>query len=238
MKPAKIREVIASPDFWQELPLGDWLMEQQQSLLDQHLPVAFGYHMLKLGNLSAQLNCHASMIRHQLNVAKQGHLIGLRAHPEQLPFQESSIDLCLLAHSLDFSKDPHQILREVERVLTADGYLIISGFNPFSLLGMRRYFPFRKRGMPWSCRMFTPARVKDWLNLLGFEVLNDERFAYTSFVNSRPAPQWFERWGKRYFRATASAYFIVARKRRAPLTPVKKAWRVKQRIPVPSSISG
>lgn len=230
MRPARIQEVVASPHSWQDLPLGDWLLRQQQTLLDEQLPRIFGYHILKVGSLSAELSCHVSSVRHQLNVARESQLAGVLAKPEHLPFQESCIDMCLLAHSLDFSKDPHQLLREVERVLTADGYIMLSGFNPISLLGLRRYVPLPRKGLPFSSRMFTPSRVKDWLNLLGFEVLSDERFAYTSFVNNRPAPLWFERFGRDYFRMTASCYFIVARKRRAPLTPVRNSRWVKPRI--------
>ncbi len=43
-----------------------------------------------------------------------------------------------MTHCLAYSHDPHWLLREVDRVLIDDGWLIISGFNPFSLLGMAK----------------------------------------------------------------------------------------------------
>jgi SAM-dependent methyltransferase len=233
MKPAKVSKTIDSPVFWHDFAGGQWLMEQEQNLLDQYLPTVFGYHLLKLGILSSQLNCHASTIRHQVNLAQAGKLIGVQADLDALPFQESSIDVCLLSHCLDFSADPHQILREVERVLTGDGYVVISGFNPVSLIGLRRYFPYRRRDAPWGCRMFTPGRVKDWLHLLGFEVVADERFGFNGFVSERVMPAWLERRALRYCRAGASVYFMVARKRRTPLTPVRKRWHVKRSLPAP-----
>ena len=56
--------------------------------------------------------------------------------PEQLPFDSRSVDIMLLPHTLEFSDDPHQVLREVSRVLTPEGHAVILGFNPFSLWGL------------------------------------------------------------------------------------------------------
>ncbi len=55
-----------------------------------------------------------------------------------------SIDLVFLPHTLEFSADPHQVLRETERVLIPEGRVIILGFNPLSSLGLWRLF--RRRG--------------------------------------------------------------------------------------------
>jgi len=57
---------------------------------------------------------------------------------EELPFASQSIDLLVLPHALEFADDPHHVLREVERVLMPEGQLVISGFNPISLWGLRQ----------------------------------------------------------------------------------------------------
>lgn len=56
---------------------------------------------------------------------------------DELPFASASIDLVVLPHVLEFAEEPHQILREVERVLIPEGQVIICGFNPVSLWGAR-----------------------------------------------------------------------------------------------------
>ncbi|VTP60588.1 Methyltransferase domain [Serratia rubidaea] len=61
----------------------------------------------------------------------------VRADAYQLPFAAKSVDACLLAHSLPYADDPHRMLREVDRILIDDGWLVISSFNPLSLLGWR-----------------------------------------------------------------------------------------------------
>lgn len=232
MKPAKISKKIISPLQWQDFSGGVWLQEQEQELLERYITSIYGYYLLKLGHLSTAMDCQNSMIRHHINVAATPQIPdGIVAELTALPIQPSSIDLCLLSHTLDFSSDPHQILREVERVLTSDGHIIISGFNPISLMGLRAHLG-RRRINPWACRMFTPMRIKDWLDLLGFDVLADERFAFTSFAGQQPFTQCFEQVGRQYARPVASCYWIVARKRTATLTPIRPKWRVKNFMPV------
>ena len=43
-----------------------------------------------------------------------------------------------MPHILEFADEPHQVLREVERVLVPEGHLVITGFNPASLWGLRQ----------------------------------------------------------------------------------------------------
>lgn len=71
----------------------------------------------------------------------------------ELPFAANSIDLAVLPQRHEFHDNPHQILREVERILIPDGQLVITGFNPLSLWGLRRQMPnfcgFVQRRRTW-----------------------------------------------------------------------------------------
>ena len=90
---------------------------------------------------------------------------------EELPFATHSIDLVVMPHILEFADDPHQVLREVERVLVPEGHVVITGFNPASLWGLRQFCsrlgasPF----LPREGRFIALPRVKDWLKLLSFD---------------------------------------------------------------------
>jgi SAM-dependent methyltransferase len=57
---------------------------------------------------------------------------------DALPFPNQSLDLVLLPHTLELARDPHDTLREVERVLVPEGRVVIVGFNPASLWGLRQ----------------------------------------------------------------------------------------------------
>ena len=94
---------------------------------------------------------------------------------------------------------------------------------------MARLLPFSRQKLPWSGRFFTPARVKDWLNLLGFEVIKDERFIYSSLARgsrlSRFGP--WQNFCQQYLKPMGSVYMLVARKRVTPLTPIKPKWHAR-----------
>ena len=66
---------------------------------------------------------------------------------DALPFPDHSLDLVVLPHALELSRDPHLTLREVERVLVPEGRVMILGFNPASLWGLRQRFGRARRAV-------------------------------------------------------------------------------------------
>ncbi len=142
-----------------------------------------------------------------------------RRHPLHLPFADKSVDVCLLAHTLPWCTNPHRLLRETEWVLIDDGWLVISGFNPISLMGLRKLVPVLRKTSPYNSRMFTLMRQLDWLSLLNFEVLHASRFHVLP---------WNKHGGKllnAHIPALGCLQLIVARKRTIPLTlnPMKQS---------------
>ena len=185
--------------------------------------------MLKLGNLSGELATSESPIKHQVCVAEQGLFTGVIADVDELPFYEHSVDACILSHCLEYHSDPHHILREAHRTLIPGGYIVITGFNPFSLCGLAQLLPFSRQKLPWTGRFFTPSRVKDWLNLLGFEIISDERFIHSSLARGNRLSR-FAAWrsfGQQYLKPMGSVYMLVVGKRVAPLTPIKPKWHAR-----------
>ncbi|WMN59774.1 methyltransferase domain-containing protein [Pseudoalteromonas xiamenensis] len=231
MKPALSFLQGPKPLDWRDFPHGDYIRCDIERKMAPWLPRMFGYHMLKLGSLSGQLDTSKSPIKHQVCVAPFGKHVGVYAEIDELPFAENSVDACILSQCLEYHSDPHHILREAHRTLIPGGYILISGFNPFSLTGLAHLLPFSSQKLPWSGRFFTPARVKDWLDLLGFEIIADERFIHSSLARgsrlSRFAP--WRRFCKHYLRPMGSVYMLVARKRVTPLTPIKPKWHARAR---------
>ncbi len=133
------------------------------------------------------------------------------ADPLHLPFADKSVDVCLLAHTLPWCTDPHRLLREADRVLIDDGWLVISGFNPLSLMGLRKLVPVLRKTPPYNSRMFTLMRQLDWLSLLNFEVLHYSRFHVLPRKSRRAALNT-------HIPALGCLQLIVARKRTIPLT--------------------
>jgi len=227
MKIAKTSRILTPITDWLQLSEGQYLQKKTQHLVNNAIKHCFGYHLLKLGQLSTQLQTNICPIKHQINCAENGNDIGIRADLNHLPFQDSTIDACILVHELDFSSDPHQLLREIDRVLTLDGILIISGYNPYSLFGFKSLLTPKDVN---TARLFAPNRVIDWLHLLGFEIKQKQHFDYISPQPKGRLSNLIESIGQRYLSFFCSVYFIEAKKQCTPMTPIKTGFEFRRRI--------
>lgn len=221
---------------WQQLPAGSELKRALETELASHLQCAFGYHLLSLGDYAHTLDLTGCPVRHHWAVGSAGQV---RAQPECLPLQSDSIDVALLPLTLEFSPDPHALLREVQRVLIGDGHLVIAGFNPWSLWGARRALagrPLPKKSPPWQARFLSAGRLTDWLKLLDFEVTLTR---YHHHLPPLRSETWQRRWrfldrvGERAWPNRGALYVIAAQKRVLPLTPIRLAKRRLIALPVP-----
>ncbi len=226
MKPAQTAQLIDIPHSWSEIPWGEYYRAALERQLEPWWPKLFGYHLLKLGPLSAEIATDKCAISHQINAGYGEQDVQVVVDPCYLPFAPKSVDACLLAHTLCYSGDPHRILREVDRILIDDGWVILSGFNPVSLLGMGKLLPYVRGRQPYVSRMFTLMRVVDWLHVLNFEVLHLSRFQVLPW--SRKGGEFLSR----HLPALGCESMIVARKRTIPLTPmmlkgklIRPGWR-------------
>ncbi len=147
---------------------------------------------------------------------------------EALPFESQSIDLIVLAHALEMSPDPHQVLREAERVLIPEGRLVITGFNPWSLWGARRAMRGLPPCLPELEQILPLLRLKDWLTLLSFEVDRGRFGCYAPLVRTE---RWLNRYGfmekagDRWWPVCGAAYSVSAVKRVAGMRLIAPAWK-------------
>lgn len=225
---------------WTQSPPGRYILTWAQSQLDRTVANMFGYHALQLGLPELDALRENRMPRRALvldpasgasapycppGMSSAEHA----SHPPDgrstvwcdfldLPFATESVDLLILPHTLEFTQNPHLLLREVERVLVPEGRLIITGFNSLSLWGMRQALG------RWVGQAFVPAtgglisftRLKDWIKLLGFELDRGRFGCYRPPVSTE---QWLSRYafmeavGDRWWPVFGAAYMITAIKR-------------------------
>ncbi|SHI18960.1 methyltransferase domain-containing protein [Ferrimonas marina] len=238
MRPAYSTDKIVAPSQWEEFPDGPWLQEQIGAGLDAWWPRIFGYHLLKLGALSRHLPSGLCPVPHQFSLANdQAEVLGkLNA----LPFQATSIDACLATFCLEYHQDPHGLLREIDRVLISGGHLILVGFNPISALSLGYLWPPNHKRLPWRGRLFTPARVQDWLGVLGYKVLAQECISQHSMLWSPSRFVSAQQAMTDLVPGLGSVFLIVAQKLDCPLTPVQQKWKVRRPLvvnPVPELAS-
>jgi SAM-dependent methyltransferase len=135
---------------------------------------------------------------------------------DALPFPNHSLDLVVMPHTLEFARDPHRTLREVERVLVPEGRVVIFGFNPASLWGLRQRVARGDPFLPRSGEFIGYWRLRDWLRLLSFEVEGGRFGCYAPPLTS---PRWLERFGwmdrlgDRWWPVLGAVYSLVMVKR-------------------------
>ena len=150
----------------------------------------------------------------------------LTADVLSLPIDSDVMKLVIMPHTLDFCSDPYQALREADRVLTNDGHLIIVGFSRWSLFGVRRLLPLRRKQVPWNGRFFSRYRVSDWLSVLNYRIDEHHTFFLRPPMRNKNLLrrlQLIEK-GQRWFSPFGALYVLHARKQTMPLTPAKRLW--------------
>ena len=226
MKPALSEKDRRCPSEWQQFNQGDALLGAIASELTSWWQRIFGYYLLKVGDLSCQLDTSGCKIRHQINVGRYGKDVMLHAEADALPFSEHSVDAVLLSHCLEYTADPHHVVREAHRVLVPDGYLLLSGINPYSAVGFLKWLPGLAQKYTWQGRFFSASRIKDWLHLIGFEVLSEQRFFCSAMLAKEYKATRWQLWNEQYMNYFGASYLLVARKRELPLTPIKPKWQL------------
>jgi len=211
---------------WFESPLGQYLLEKEHGYLDDVTPDIFGFHALQLGLPQIDF-LRESRIAHRVRVGGDGQP-DIFAKGHELPFATQSIDLVLLPHVFEFAPEPHAILREVDRIMMPEGHLVIVGFNPWSLWGLRGAIGPGRNDHPWNGRFVSLPRVKDWLGLLGFDVNAGRLIGYAPPFAS---PGWRRRFafmepaGDRWWAVGGAVYMMQAVKRVRGMRLITPAWQ-------------
>lgn len=216
---------------WYDSPLGKLFGTAESACLKTVMPALFGYHLVMVGMYNDAWELFADTpIMHQWQLEAfqpANKTVDLLADPAVLPLATESVDAVVLPHTLEFATSPHEILREVDRVLIPDGYVIIMGFNPFSLWGISRLLLAKPQITPWDGRFLSVTRMRDWLALLGFETLAVRYHFY------RPPMQrtsllskllFLESFGAKWWTFGGGGYVLLAKKRVSTLTPIKPRW--------------
>jgi len=230
-KPASTSAQQLQYERWFQTPLGRQLLARERDMIRQAIKGFYGYHLLEIPVSHRMPVGQGSLVGHHITAISNWHkgmpdgtLVTL---PHELPFDSDSMDLVILHHTLDFAEEAHQLLREAARVLVSGGHLVIVGFNPYSLWGVRKILGPCKQA-PWTGRFLSPARLEDWLALLDFRVKERHYDFYQPPLKNLGwlhALNFLNRWGARARLPIGAYYTVVAQKRVAALIRMKPKWR-------------
>jgi SAM-dependent methyltransferase len=227
----------AALNSWWEGSLGSGLLAAESELIGAALEDVFGWELLQIGawghgrELIGRSRTRRQTVVAPLELGAGAHVIGRAA---QLPISSDCMDAVLLPHTLEFAADPYAIVREVDRVLTSEGKLLVLGFAPWSPWGLRAKLS-REGFPPGMRRVLSQRRVREWLVLLGYEIVTVERYLFTNPWGAGSLPgEGTGRYLRRGLNPLPSgAYLLKARKRVYTLTPIRPRFREK-----PAAIGG
>ena len=226
-------------------PPGRYVLRWEQAHLGRAVADIFGYHAVQLGlpevdtlaenRMPLRLCVSDRLVEERPSQADgcqpSGRNVAVITRFEELPFATQSIDLVVMPHILEFAQEPHQVLREVDRVLVPEGQVIITGFNPASLWGLRQALT-RTGGaapyLPLEGQFISLPRIKDWLKLLSFEANRGRFGCYAPWAGSE---RWLSRWsfmekaGDRWWPVFGSVYLLTAIKRVRGMRVIGPVWR-------------
>ena len=231
---------------WLKTAPGRYLLDWELGQLDHAVTDAFGFHALQLG-LPEVNALRANRIPHRwvvndvpvvpeplpVQVPHDDDIttmppevpVALASDFDALPFPAGTIDLVVMPHSLEFAPDPHLMLREVERVLRPEGRVVITGFNPASLWGLRQRLSPARLGLhlgrgdlylPREGEFIGYWRLRDWLRLLGFAIEGGQFGCWRPPMTTERwlgRFEWMDRVGERWWPVLGAAYLLVAVKR-------------------------
>lgn len=235
--PADVRAKVRT---WYAVGLGRRVLDAELEELDGVLCNLFGYHLVQVGACADEDLLRATRISHAVvidvdtdTLSAQLRDKGVCGRGEQLPLASGSVDVIVLHHTLEFAGDPHQVLREAERALVAEGHIVIAGFNPWSLWLPWRWLLRWRATSPWCARALGRVRLRDWLSLLGFDIVYTRSYFYLPpfrHAGLMNRLQFLNRLGRRFWPFFGAGFLLVGRKRVSTLTPIKPRWRPRRSL--------
>jgi SAM-dependent methyltransferase len=212
--------------------LGSRLLDKEEKQLSRLLERTFGKHAVLIGVPQQAALLHAAKLPiHTLVTPLVPHgkdTTYVEGGLQELPLLTGSIDLVVLPHTLEFVDNPRQLISEACRTIKPEGLLVICGFNPYSTWGIKRLMSKRSKGVTWETNLIQLQKIKNWLKLADFELEKQESVFYVPPVNR---PSWYnklqflERIGALCFPMMGGVYFIIARAKVIPLTPIRLKWK-------------
>ena len=208
-------------------PQGKIVCRWEAGRMDRLVEDVFGYRALQVGMPEVDF-LRANRIPMHICASDSGGLewagrlaagvMAVRALAGELPFESESLDLVVLAHSLDFcggDENAKRILREISRVMVPGGRVVLCAFNSISLWRLRQKFGSSGAYLPSGLRPVSLRRLRDWFPLLGLEIDRGCFGLYEFPCGSQAGLRrcsWMNRAGDRWWPSCGAVFMLSALK--------------------------
>jgi len=219
-------------DLWLTQFLGHSVLEAEKKFLLHSLATYFGKQGLLLGVPHQNELLKASVTAHQIVltpiISKTRQIKTIESDFDELPISTGRVDLVLLPHTLEYLDNPRQLLSEACRIVKPEGHIVILGFNPISMWGIRKFFSKKNKGVPWSSNFIRAASIKEWLALADFELVKQNTLLFRPPLKHHGLYRKlnFLEWvGNKCYGYFGGVYVLIAKAKVIPLTPIRLRWK-------------
>lgn len=242
----RTESAIASIAAWYQTPIGARIGRDLTQCIAQRAEDAFGYHAVVMGAtlpLAARLRIRhvtqvspsvAAMAGPAPGVGSEYPTSGMVADFTTLPIASESADLVIALHVLENLRQPHDLLREMDRIVRPEGRLLIVGVNPVSLFPVTRLLGRTCHTSLLRGHRHAAWRLVDWLRVLGYAINAVEHVGglcptcrVRRYERFRPLREWSLRWA--WF--LHGFYVIDATRRESTPTAIRPAFRLRELMP-------
>jgi SAM-dependent methyltransferase len=235
---ADLIQLLGEARQWLSGAAGQMLLEAESDVQREVMPRCFGQYLVQYGLAPDLLEQECARQWHRWHLDIAGRSGSIAVEEVRWPFSPQSLDVVMLHHALDFSLSPRALLREASQTVRAGGHLLIFGFNPWSAWGCSHYL-----GHSWlgEAGFVSPARLVDWLELLGFAV---EKRLDGCYRPPLVSPAWLqrlsclERLGQQRLLPGGGFYCLLARRQMLGATPQRERGRVFPALAMPPLVAG
>lgn len=232
---AKTYHKIQHWDRWLEHFLGHAVLEAEKKLLSSVLSQHYGNQLILIGTPHQHVLLKSSSIPNQylitplLTQKNLNKIKTVESGLHELPIASGSVDLVVLPHILEYIDNPRQLLAEACRIIKPEGHIIINGFNPYSLWGLKKLWA-KRNTIPWSGHFMSANQIKKWLSLADFKLIKHRTHLLRPPINHEKIYKqlaFLEKIGRFIHWPFGGVYTLVAQAKVIPLTPIKLSWKQK-----------
>lgn len=193
---------------WLEQPIGQQFLQFELAIIQTMLDQLHGNHLLLLGNTRYDKVATFGNFSHYWQQ-------DLALLDKPLPFDEQTFNMIVMPHCLDFVGQADLLVKELARLLQGEGYLLVTGFNPYGRFGWR--WPMAKKpvGILAKHRYLGLEQLQQILHANDFCCAQLQRYTYKMTRNKT----W--QWQRQHYFWQTSDYFIcLAHKREEAVRPL------------------
>ncbi len=191
------------------------MLKKERYFFQQQVANIFGKNSLQLGLPNINL-LHGNKINNHYILN-----LDIECNLNFLPFANNSLDLIICPHGLESYNDYKYILKELYRIITPNGKIIMTSFNHHSWLSLYK----NKFEQLSSMNFIKLSKLKEEINNTGLQIIGGKFFSYcppfdkaSKFIKY----DWLNKIGDRWFPTFANSFALILRKNIGNITLIKQ----------------